>query len=240
MITGSEIFGTAASSRTRKNERMRTITTLAVFVSFFSMSSAEGWLLKSPYRPNMKSKWKVVTEATVSDHAIQSIVTQTLKITSNDGKAIGTLDFTDMEVNGNRSEFEAPTWPMVFSSDGMLIKAGEGADCLRQLAPTTFTYPNKEVSAGSTWESNLKFDDNGKGAIAKFTVVERTMLKDQEVLKVKCSLNEESGLHSEGLFWIAKDGRVLKYQVDAKNWVVAGSGLSKIEAKLSGELMSSL
>ncbi len=234
----SEIIGTLGLRATRDNDHMRTITALAFLLFAVSMSSAEGWLLKSPYQPHTKMKWKVVTDTTVSEHAVQSVVTHILKIASDvDGKATGTLDFTDMEINGNKSGFDAPTWDMVFARDGMLTTAGGGPDCLRQLAPTTFIYPNKEVAVGATWEATLKFDENGKGAKAKFTVLEMTKLHEEDVLKVKTTLAEESGLHSEGLFWLSKEGMVLKYKVDVKNWTVAGSGIPSLDAKLTGELV---
>ena len=66
---------------------------------------------------------------------------------------------------------------------------------------------------------------------SSYEVVGTEKLKGIDALKISAKLEEkgENGMSSKGFFWISKEGKPLKYELDVKNWVVPMAGSEPVD-----------
>ncbi|MFI5385393.1 MAG: hypothetical protein ACHQ50_04645 [Fimbriimonadales bacterium] len=217
---------------------MRNLMVLTLSLSLTAASLADGWLLKAPYEANTRLTWNVTINASVGGQDMESKMKQFLSIDSKTGQQFrGKVGWADLQINGGSSPDEPPAWNITLNSNGSIASAGDGPEFVRQLAPTTFLYPDKEVKAGDKWSVKFRVGKDTKEIAADYEVVEQTKIGEADALKIKGKLNEDGGLQSDGVYWLGKDGKVLRFEIDVKNWPVVGAGIPPLDAKIRGELV---
>lgn len=217
---------------------MRAFISFAAVFALAAASFADGWLLKAPYEAKTKLVWNVTVNANVGGQDHEAKFKSVLTIDSKSDKEIkGKGAWLDLMVDGAEQGSDgAPTWDITFNPNGSIVSAGEGADYARMMAPASFIYPEKEVKVGDKWSAKYK-PKNGKDISLDFEVVEQAKVGDADVLKVKSKMTEDGPMKSENLYWVGKDGKVLKFELDIKSWVVPLPGApGDFDAKVKGEL----
>jgi hypothetical protein len=193
------------------------------------------WDLKAPAEKDWSQvlKFSVDVSDGAQDHKATFIETRTL-LDKEEAGAKMTVKWAGLEVNGNGIE-EPPAWKLRMNKDGAFHEGLENleADYLRMLAPLTFVYPNKSVSAGDKWESTV-----GKLTYS-FEAKEEEKVGNQDTLKVAAKVKEKDGdLDSSGTWWIRSNGKVERFEVSVKGWLVPMAGPQLMEARISGKAAS--
>jgi hypothetical protein len=122
------------------------------------------------------------------------------------------------------------------ATPGHEIDCADGDDIRRMLIP--FVLPTSaKLTVGTAFTAVM----TGKGSTSKIswslTPLSIEKVKDVETMKCKAEFKEAGdGTSGTGTYWIAKDGRLLKFSVDLKGWVVPPAGPGAVDAKVSGEL----
>lgn len=223
---------------------MRSFLSIAAF-ALAASALCQGWNLKAPYEAKAKHSWQVVVTANVGGMDVEAKMKQHVVVDSVSEKEIkATASWTDLLVNGSEQQDDDSSWALVLNPNGSLVSAGEHVDYARMLTPAAFVYPGKEVKVGDKWTSKVKPKD-GKEITSDYEVVEIAKVGDVEAMKVKLKLSEEApkdgvAMKAEGFHWVAKDGKVLKFELDIKNWIVPmAQGMPEFDAKVKGELIKS-
>lgn len=131
---------------------------------------------------------------------------------------------------------QSGSWKGSCTEAGLLEKVEEGDEFQRMLLPFVLPYPNKGVEKGDKWEAKMGTGADEIAYAATFVEVEK--IGDVETAKVSAKMTPKNSdaVRSDGTFWIAADGRVLKFEVKAANWIVPMAGGNPMEAKLTGML----
>lgn len=217
---------------------MRGILSIAALL-VAAASFADGWMLKAPYEAKAKFTWKVTVNANVGGQDHEATMKQHLSIASKTDKEIkGSGTWTDLSLDGGEQPGEEPKWDVTFNPNGSVASAGEGADYARMLVPLAFIYPDKEVKAGDKWSVKYKPAKDAKDMTVDFEVVEVGKVGDAEALKVKGKVSEDGPMKADTIYWIGKDGKLLKFDLDVKGWIVPFAGNNiELDAKIKGELV---
>ena len=225
------------------NSPMRSFLSVAALLFVAASSQAQSWMLKSPYEAKAKFVWNVTVTANVGGMDVEAKMKQQLEIASKDEKQIkGKGNWSDITVNGDsQAEGDGP-WDIVLNPNGSLVSAHDSTDHARMLTPAAFIYPDKEVKAGDKWQVKFKPAKDAKEFTSDFEVVAIEKVGDVEAMKVKAKMvegaKEGEGMSANNLYWIGKDGKVLKFELDIKNWVVPmATGMPDFDAKVKGELV---
>jgi hypothetical protein len=217
---------------------MRKFLSIAAVLTVAASSLAEGWLLKAPYEAKAKHTWKVIVNASVGGQEMEATMKQILTIDSKTDKEIKAKgNWAEIMVGGNEQSGDDTTWDITMNSNGSLTSVGAGADFARMLAPAAFVYPDKEVKAGDKWSFKYKPTKEAKDITMDYEVVEQTKVGDVDALKIKGKLTEDGPMKGNNIYWIAKDGRMLKFELDLTNWIVPMAGNTEFDAKIKGELV---
>lgn len=216
--------------------------------SFFAAAAiaispiADKWELKLPYGKDAQLAW--ATSIDVEQGGMQTHASLTLQLTciNVSEKGVSTIiRFLDLEVDGQSVE-DTTDYPLFLNPRGYSESSTSehGDDFRRMMAPIMFLYPDKPVQVGDAWKLEFKPRPGSDGAII-YTCEAKAIEKvnEQEAMKVFLKFEEggPQAMRGDGHFWIVKDGRVIRYEMNVVNWVVpmAGEG-TPVNAKLVGNL----
>lgn len=222
---------------------MRSFLSVAALLFVAACSQAQSWVLKAPYESKAKFTWQVTVNANVGGMEIEAKMKQHLEIASKDEKQIkGKSNWSEITVNDSEQDAGDGPWDVVLNPNGSIVSAHDSSDHARMLTPAAFIYPDKEVKAGDKWQVKFKPSKDAKEFTTDFEVVAIEKVGDVETMKVKAKMmegaKEGEGMSANNLYWVAKDGKVLKFELDIKNWVVPmASGMPDFDAKVKGELI---
>jgi hypothetical protein len=185
--------------------------------------------------------YKVVTEATVGPE--QHVAKMDLVITPGDAAENGErktkIEWQKLELDGNEMDM-AQIWQATIGKDGILREAIDPKDdeYRRFLSVYSFGYPDKAIKVGDKWSVEVSPKSAGaKKMKYDFEAKEISKVGDKDAMKIESTQKEEgeNGLKSDGTWWIGKDGAVLKFKLDVKNWIVPFAGNGPIDAKITGD-----
>lgn len=219
---------------------MRGILCFVAALALVATSLADGWLLKTPYEAKTKFTWKVTVNASVGGQDVEATMKQILTVDSKGEKEVkGKTTWSDILVNGSPAGEGDSSWDTTFGLDGSITSAGDNADFARMLTPAAFIYPGKEIKTGDKWSAKFKPAKDAKEMTADYEALEESKVGDTPAIKVRAKLSEDGPMKADNVYWIGKDGSVLKYELDIKNWVVPMAGTGDFDAKVKGELVKS-
>jgi hypothetical protein len=216
------------------------LTALALAAASF----ADGWQLSSPYKANSLFVWKLSVKMTLAGADRTVTMKQRLAVDSKTADSWkGELGWTETRVDDIEMKLDR-SWPVALSSAGSILSIGDDVGYSRMLAPLLFIYPAKAVAVGDKWTTKFKPGEGTEGAkdvremTYDFEVVGKEKVGNLDTLRIKAKLTEDGPMKSEGFYWIAKDGRILKFEADIRHWTMRMGGKSgEIDAKLKGELV---
>jgi hypothetical protein len=141
------------------------------------------------------------------------------KVDAKDDKgSAGTVTFKDLQIEGE-SPPEAPSAQLSLGKRGESLSSSSefGDDFRRMMIPFFPAFPDAEVKPGDAW--TFEYAPSGASKVtysAKATGVEQ--IEGKEVLKVTVKAEEvgESGLKSDGTYWLRQDGKVAKLEVSPR------------------------
>jgi hypothetical protein len=208
---------------------------------------ADGWLLKAPYQPKSQFAWDINFKLNFQGSESAVSMRQHLTIDSATDKEVkGKGGWTEFRMNGKvlpASEFESLT--MVLSPAGGLLDVGKHGAYARMFAPLMFIYPGKEVKAGDKWTTKFKpgaasRDAEGiKELTYDYEVVGEEKVGDVDALRVKAKLTEAGPMRGNNVYWLGRDGKVLKFEADLQKWgVFIGGNAVELDVKLKGDLVT--
>lgn len=206
-------------------------------------SAIDKWEIKPPYQKDKTYKMNVTIDVESQGEHVAVTLGASLGITQQDDKGFkANLSWTDITVNGSPAGM---TMDAVCTLDkrGKLLKADSEMveEFRRQMLPMFFIYPEKPIEAGDKWsDETTKNPDGTKYQIKQeFEAkgIEKAEGDDAMKVAVKFTESGESAMQVTGFFWIAKDGRPLKLDLDVKNWPIPqqGAGASG-DVKIKGTL----
>lgn len=200
----------------------------------------DAWDIKPNFEVGKKQSWQISLAANVGGTDIDAKFTHT--INPGEAAADGTrklgVTWENIEVQGQANPNPEP-FELKIGADGTVQKAitPNDDDYRRCLSVFSFIYPTKPVSVGDKWTSELPADGAAKKVKFEYEATELTKIGEVEVLKMKGKQTEDGadGITSDGEWWVAKDGSVLKYKLQVKNWAVPFAGTPPMEATITGE-----
>lgn len=217
---------------------MRRFLAIPALFLLAAAAMADGWLIKAPYDAKAKLTWKVTITANVAGGEHEASMNQILTVNSKSDKEIKAKGkWSDLTVDGAAQD-SADEWDVILGLDGAVLSAGDNADYVRMLTPLVFVYPDKEIKVGDKWTRKAKPAKDGKDLTMDYEVAETTKVGEVEVMRIKAKLTEDGPMKGDITYWVAKDGRVMKFEFDLKNWVVPiAAGIPDFDAKGKGELV---
>ena len=213
------------------------VTSLAVLAA----PAVDKWDIKPSFATKTVTAWNVTIDAHVQsqDHHAKFRFEKT--ISSADAKsAKAKVAWKDLEVDDNPTDVPGD-FEVTMGMRGELLTSESsefGDDLRRMLSVFAFVYPEKPIDVGDKWTFEMTPAKADKRMMTNsYEVVGTEKLKGVDALKISTKLEEkgENGMSSKGFFWISKEGKPLKYELDVKNWVVPMAGSEPVEAKIKGE-----
>ena len=212
-----------------------------LLIAALALTQVSAWELKAPYKDNESDKYTVVMK--IQDQGQEMAVDMVLerKISKKTDKGFeGTIGWTQLFAEGEQLPDE--TFEIALKPNGVLksIKSDYGDAMRRMFLPFFFTYPEKAVAKDAAWTYKDEQEDetDAHKASVEYKVVGEEKVKDKQAMKVSFTMAEEgpSPMKSSGFFWVAQDGKVLKYELDVTGWPVPVAG-SVFDAKITGDLV---
>ena len=200
----------------------------------------DAWDLKPNFETGKKQSWKITVATTVNGSDVEASFVHS--VTPAEAKSDGTRKFAinwdNIVVNG--ADNPSPEqMEVTVGADGTVQQAltPNDDDYRRSLSIFAFVYPSKPVSVGDTYTSEPAPPSGAKKMKYEFTAAEATKVGEVDVLKFTGKQTEEGsdGITSEGTWYVAKDGSVVKYKLKVKNWFVPFAGTGPMEATITGE-----
>jgi hypothetical protein len=218
---------------------MKGLLSLTAVAAFASMSFAQSWMLKAPYEAEQVTAWNVTINTVIEGKERVARIKQVLTIDSKTDKGIkARAAWTNILIDSADQSPSDTQWDVSLNLDGSIASAGQSGDYGRMMTAGAFVYPNKEVKAFDTWTSKVRPGRGAKEMTLKYTVLDFTKVGGEEAVKVRGKLSETDGMTGDLLFWVARDGRVLKFDLDLTGWVIPFATEShRIDAKVKGELV---
>ena len=211
-----------------------TIATLALFAP-----QGEKWEIKPTLTREAKTIYSVIADVTIDGgpHTAKFTMTSTVGDKDSDGNYGLKIAWDKITVDDGEQP-DLPTWELKMDKSGT-IQATAGNltdDYRRMLAPLAFSYPDKAVAVGDKWEAK-----SGKAEQMTFSYEAKSVekVKDVDALKISCKFKEgDKGSRGEQTWWVAKDGKILKFDVNMKDWMMAFSdnGPMNLDASFKGSL----
>lgn len=218
-------------------------TVLAAAAIGHSPVPQEAWELKSPLNAKYTATYAMKVEAGMGNETHSAAFNYVHVIEAGgEGKPwVGSVTWKNLVVDGNDEGQSMPAWPMKWNADGSL-RESEGSDdddLRRMLAPFSFVYPEKAVTKDERWESIVKTVVKGVPSITyKYQVLGNEVVDSKDTLKIKSEAAEKGteGFESTGLWWIGKDGKVVKFELTINRWYVPFAAPERFTAKVEGKL----
>ncbi len=217
------------------------LTAFVTSLAILSAPAVDKWDIKPSFTTKTVVAWNVTVDAHVEsqDHHAKFRFERT--ISSADAKsAKAKIAWKDLEVDDNPNDVPGD-FQVTMGMRGELLSSEStefGDDLRRMLAVFSFVYPEKPIDVGDKWTFDMTPANGEKHKLTITSeVVGTEKLKGVDALKISTKLEEkgENGMSSKGFFWISKEGKSLRYELDVKNWVVPMAGSGQVEAKIKGE-----
>lgn len=212
---------------------------LAAIASIVISPTLESWDIAPPYKKGETVGWN--TRVSVNAQGIDLTIglTYLFQVTEvSEKETRGFVRFADLEVEGmtqeDDGEYDLRLNPRGFAH----ASQSEHGDAFRRMsAPLFFLYPDKPVNVGDKWTVEYKGTQGGNFAYTCEAKAEEKV-GEKDALKVQMTVTEDAGdkTSSDGMFWIGKDGKVLKYEIKVKNWIVPMADGQPVDATLVGFL----
>lgn len=201
---------------------------------------ADPWTLNAPFKGDWKTEYATTVNIREQQEEISvemNIKWQTDKKDQNAQSVI--VSWSGITVNGNPMDQDS-SWTASISPTGSIKKiVGAEDDYRRMLMPFAFIYPEKPVNVGDSWTSAGSVEGISETDWTFEAKVEKNeMTQGRDTLRVATKLKEKSAgaLEVNGNWWIAKDGTVVKFNLDLKNWLVPLADGQTFSAIVSGKL----
>jgi hypothetical protein len=206
-----------------------------------AQTPAADWNIAAPYKEKEATKYKVQIEINDQGTTINVEMNASVSTSKKTDKGFeGTFSWTDLMVDGGQQE--DMTFDTMLKPDGTLkgVKSDLGDGMRRMLLPFYFSYPGKAVTTDATWSYKDASEDevDAHKATIDYKVVGVEKIKDKEALKVSVKLAEAGPdpMKADGFYWIGKDGRILKYELNVTHWPVPVAGQT-FDAKIKAEIL---
>lgn len=199
------------------------------------------WEIKPNLAPKTKSSWVVGVDAQTPDGDHRAEFTLVREMGEKDGEARKvSMGWHHLLVDGAEMPDEI-LWPVTVDTRGAVVgtTAEEGDDIRRMLSALTFAYPDKAVGDGDKWSVEVR-PSKGKDDLMltyAYEVKGMEAVDKVDALKVFLTLEEKGtdGMRGEGIWWVAKDGTILQFEMKMKNWVVPMAGGQPFDAFIKGK-----
>lgn len=151
-----------------------------------------------------------------------------------DGKGKATVEWQDLAVDNQNMGTQGP-WEVALGANGLIESSTDGDEYRRMLQPI-WPVLGSDLKVGSDWSVSLAAKANaGQTVDWKLKTIGVEKIGDVETLKVAAKMTEKDGTSTDGTWWLRKDGKVQKFEVDVKQWTVPMAGES-FDAKVTGKL----
>lgn len=199
------------------------------------------WELKPNLEPKAKASWVVGVDAQTpdGDHRAEFTLVSEIGAKNGDVQKVS-MGWSKLTVDGNEMGEEI-IWPVTVNARAALVgtTAEEGDDIRRMLSALSFAYPDKPVGEGDKWSVEIR-PYTGKDDFMltyAYEVKGIEPIDKVDALKVALTLTEKGngGMTGEGIWWVAKDGSVLQFEMKMKNWVVPMAGGEPFDATIKGK-----
>ena len=195
----------------------------------------EIWSLKTSLDPkDPKQVWATIVDATSDGQAHHATFQLTrLNKSKTAEKSVVTYNWDKLSIDDQEGQ-ELPGWDAVTGPHGEILKMDGDADdnYRRMLSPLVFVYPDKTVSIGDKWTSEVKPIYKAGKITYVYEAKSKEMVDGNSALLIRVKLTEEGAnpILGDGTWWLSKVGKVVKFEMKLSNWVVpmAGSDVTDV------------
>jgi len=218
------------------------LTTLAIAAV---LSSQDAWDIKPNFAEKAKTSMAITVDAKVSgeDHTAKFNMVGSVTSINSEKNVKMTYAWDDLEVDG------APVggdevFEVLLSPEGAILSTTSslGDDIRRMLSPLVFVYPGKAVKVGDKWSVSASptKDKPDQAFVWSYEVAGVEKVTETDAMKISATVKEQrsGGTSGAGIWWVSKDGKVLKFTLDVKGWVVPMSGAETIDGKMTGVMIT--
>lgn len=186
------------------------------------------WEIKPQFTPKTESTLKVSID--IEGMGSHAEFTAFRTISSSDDKgAKGKLGWKNITLDG-QPVGEDEEFTAVFGLRGNVVSVEHqfGDEMRRMTAPLVFIYPDKPIGVGDKWEFTFKPSGDNADKLLTWSYEAKAVekVKDQDAMKITAKFDEKGseGMHGSGDYWLAKDGKILKIDLNVKSWPVPMAG----------------
>lgn len=202
---------------------------------------ADAWDLKPSLSSTSKSTWEVavdVSENGQDHHATFDLLEAGKEGDASKGQPVH-LEIANVLVETNPQPGTAVDG--VVNAQNLLQSTTDADANRRMFSPLLFIYPTAPVSVGDTWKADLSpSEKDAPKATFEFTAKKVEQVDGADSLQVTSTVKEagEDGVSADGTWWVDKTGKVLKFKLTMKKWLVVPAGGQAMDATLTGKLKS--
>ncbi len=204
-----------------------------LLASFALYRPVDAWTIRPSFDVKApKQAWAIDIEAQSQGQNHHAVFQFTRLVKSAaDAKTVVTYGWEHLTIDDEQGQ-EIPAWDAVAGSQGQILKMdGDAEDSIRRmLSPMVFAYPDKPVAVGDKWSVVITPPDKGQ----TFTYnCEAAAIKDVDgtptlLVAVKVKEDGPDAITGSGTWWVSKEGKVLKFELKLKTWVVPMAGTDDI------------
>jgi hypothetical protein len=199
------------------------------------------WTSKPDLTANAKSSWSLaldVSMGSLQQHVTANMTESVLGAADASGQIPARVLMTDITADNGAAEPEDEVNGTI-NGQNVLESAKDNDNNRRMFAPLLFVYPTSPVNVGDVWNADVKASAANAPKISySFTAKSVEQNNGSDVLLVTSTAKEDSpdGQTSTGKWWLSRDGRVLHFRVDIKQWpVVTPDGGIVVDAVITGK-----
>jgi hypothetical protein len=199
----------------------------------------QAWEIAPPYQKGETVAWNTNIAVNVQGTDLSVRLNYIFRVTEvSEKETRGNVFFADLEVEGMAQDSDGEYDLRLSPRGNAHASQSEHGDAFRRMsAPLFLVYPDKPVSVGDKWTLEHKGSEGGTFTY-RCEAKGEEKVGDKEALKVQMTTSEDAGdrTSSDGMYWVGRDGKVLKFEIRIKNWIVPMADGQPVDATVTGIL----
>jgi hypothetical protein len=200
--------------------------------------ASDSWDIKPLLTSTTKLAWEIAVDATLQGET-HSATFDLIEAGREGDAAKGQpvhLEMTNIVVESN--SMPGSGTDAIVDAQNVVQSTTEDDINRRMFSPLLFIYPKGPVSVGDTWKTDFTPASKGVPKIKfEFTAKQTDQVNGSDALQVTSTVKEEGdeGVSADGTWWVDRTGKVLKFKITAKKWVVVPTGGQTMDATFTGK-----
>lgn len=214
------------------------MTTLVLAAALAPAFMNDGWKPAAPYVEGATLSYDLVADLDMGGNPLDVEIKLELKTTKKtDSGFEGTGGFAKVYVQGE--EMDGMSLGVTLGTNGLLksVTSDMGSAMRRMFMAFYFCYPTEPVGEGGKWTVQDETATDGHKAKFEYTLGGTENVGETATTKVTVAITEDGAepMKADGTYWVASDGKVMKFELNMKGWPVPVAGQA-FSGKIKGTI----